>query len=137
MIAAVIDYFTHHEVLVFWLTGISVFTFIATLIVVPWLIINMPVDYFAHGSRRQTRQGKNQPVLKIIILITKNVLGGILVVTGFIMLFIPGQGLLTIAIGVVLLDFPGKYGVERRVVNYRPIRRSINGIRRRAGRPPV
>jgi archaellum biogenesis protein FlaJ (TadC family) len=137
MIAAVIEYFTHHEVLVFWLTGISIFTFVGTLIVVPWLIINMPVDYFTHGSRRRTRQGKSQPLLKIVILIIKNVLGAILVITGFIMLFIPGQGLLTIAIGLALLDFPGKYTVERWVVTRGPIRRSINRIRRRAGRPPV
>jgi hypothetical protein len=32
------------------------------------------------------------------------------------MLFLPGQGLLTILIGVMLLDFPGKYPLDRRDV---------------------
>jgi hypothetical protein len=51
------------------------------------------------------------------------------------MLLLPGQGVLTILIGIVLLDFPGKYRLERWAVRHRPVYRSINWLRR--GREPI
>jgi len=54
-----------------------------------------------------------------------------------LMLVLPGQGLLTIFVGLMLLDFPGKYQVERRAVSYKPILRSINWLRQRVGRDPL
>ena len=53
------------------------------------------------------------------------------------MLFIPGQGLLTIAIGLLLVDFPGKYRLERWLISRRPIIRVVNWMRRRAGRTEI
>ena len=53
------------------------------------------------------------------------------------MLVAPGQGLLTLAAALVLLDFPGKYRLERRLVTQKPVWKSINWLRRRAGREPL
>lgn len=126
-----------HEALFFWLTIISVCTFAGSLIVVPWLIVHLPTDYFNYASRRSVKTATGRPILRIIALITKNIMGLILFLAGIIMLFIPGQGLLTIGIGILLLDFPGKYGVERWIITRGPILKSINRIRKRANRPPM
>jgi len=56
-------------------------------------------------------------------------------VAGIAMLVLPGQGVLTIVIGIMLLDFPGKYRFERSLAARRPVLRSINWLRRRANRP--
>ena len=58
-------------------------------------------------------------------------------VAGIAMLVLPGQGVLTIVIGIMLLDFPGKYRFERRLVAYGPVLKAINGIRRAARRQPL
>ena len=50
---------------------------------------------------------------------------------------IPGQGLLTILIGLILLDFPGKRGLERRLVSRPSVLAAINRLRARFGRPAM
>jgi hypothetical protein len=49
----------------------------------------------------------------------------------------PGQGLLTILIGLILVNFPGKYKIERRLVRRPGVLQSINKIRTRFQRPPI
>jgi hypothetical protein len=50
---------------------------------------------------------------------------------------VPGQGLLTILIGVMLLDFPGKRRLERWLLRRRGVLAAINKVRARYGRPPL
>jgi len=69
--------------------------------------------------------------------IGKNLLGVLLVIAGLAMLVMPGQGLLTIVAGVLLIDFPGKYCLERWLVTRKTVWRSINWLRKRAGRKPL
>lgn len=70
------------------------------------------------------------------LLVLKNVLGAIFLTLGVGMLVLPGQGLLTILIGLSLVDFPGKYRLERYLVTRSPVLRSLNWLRRRTGKPP-
>jgi hypothetical protein len=57
----------------------------------------------------------------------------ILIATGILLLVLPGQGILTLLVGLVLLDFPGKYQAERWIVERKYILQSINWIRVKAG----
>jgi hypothetical protein len=50
---------------------------------------------------------------------------------------LPGQGLLTILIALILLDFPGKRSLERRIIARPKVLRAVNGLRTKAGRPPL
>ena len=54
-----------------------------------------------------------------------------------VLLTIKGTRAAQMVIGLVLLDFPGKYKLERWLVTRRPVRRSIAWLRRRAGREPL
>jgi hypothetical protein len=69
----------------------------------------------------------------------KNVLGVILVIVGIILSLpgVPGQGLLTILLGLMLLDLPGKRRLEQRLVRRPSLLRVINGLRVRYGRAPL
>jgi hypothetical protein len=69
--------------------------------------------------------------------VLKNLLGLVLVLAGIAMMLLPGQGLLTVFVGLLLLEFPGKHRLERRLIGWGPIYRAINRLRRRAGRPPL
>ncbi len=77
------------------------------------------------------------PVPGLALLVVKNVCGVVVVLAGVVMLVLPGQGMLTIVLGIMLLNFPGKYRLERRVARMRPVARSINWMRARAGHPPL
>ena len=72
-----------------------------------------------------------------MIVIGKNVLGAVLMIAGVAMLVLPGQGLLTMVLGFLLIDFPGKYRLERWLVARPMVHRPLNWIRRRAGREPL
>jgi hypothetical protein len=63
--------------------------------------------------------------------------GVIFILGGLAMLVLPGQGLLTIVIGVSLLDFPGKRVLERRLLSRPMVLQAINRLRQRFGRPPL
>jgi hypothetical protein len=89
------------------------------------------------------RAGKHEPVLnrrfleKIGVQLFKNLFGAVLVVGGLIMFITPGQGILTLVAGILLLNFPGKRRFEVWLVGRKPVHRAIDWIRRRAGRPPI
>jgi hypothetical protein len=127
----------NNEPLLWWLLAASVVMFVGTLVVVPWLVIRLPADYFSDRKRRRIPWADQHEIVRGMLLIAKNATGCIFIVAGVAMLVLPGQGLLTIAMGIVLLDFPGKYRLERWLITRRYVLRSINWLRRRAGRQPL
>jgi hypothetical protein len=137
MVTRMIQLIKAHQTAILWLAGVSTIAFIATLIVVPWLIIRIPPDYFACRSRLGHRSSHRHFVVRGALLIGKNLLGYVMIVAGIAMLVLPGQGLLTMLLGIILVDLPGKYRLERWIVARPPVFRSINWLRRRAGKEPL
>nr|WP_306799213.1 PGPGW domain-containing protein [Alcanivorax quisquiliarum] len=93
----------------------------------------MPADYFV--TRRKPRLERG-PLVTLFWLL-RNTLAVLLVLAGIAMLVLPGQGLLTILIGIGISTFPGKYRIERAIMRRAAVYRSANWIRRRAGRIPL
>ncbi len=120
-----------------WLALISLLTFVISLLSLPWLVARIPDDYFLYSKRRPAELKNNHPVIRIVLLIGKNTLGVILLVGGIIMLFIPGQGLLTIAMGMLLMDYPGKFRLEQRLAQNETILHGLNWLRARGHAPPL
>lgn len=130
------EFITNSETL--WTLGIvSVVTFFGSLMVVPWLVVRIPVDYFAEEERHFIFLKDQHPVIRWVLLVIKNLVGVLFIILGIIMLVIPGQGLLTILLGIIFLNFPGKYRLERWFIQLRMVRRSVDWLRRRAGREPL
>jgi cytochrome b subunit of formate dehydrogenase len=107
------------------------------LIVIPWILIQIPSDYFTHERRKKHEWGNYPPIIRLILLLVKNILGVVFIVSGIIMLFIPGQGILTVIIGVILSDFPHKYKIEIWIINQPKILKYINKIRVKAKQRPI
>ena len=125
------------EVLLWWLFAGSLALLILSPIVVAVVVLRLPKDYFAPDDRGHSMRWIKHPLVRPVVLVVKNVLGTILLVAGVVMLFAPGQGLLTIAVGVMLVDFPGKRSLQRWLITRRSIWRAINWLRRRAGHEPL
>lgn len=119
-----------------WSIAIFLLLFAAGLAVVAVAILLLPTHYFV--DERPFWRDKPKP-LRLAGIVAKNLLGLSLVALGIALSIpgIPGQGLLTILIGLVLVDFPGKRRLVRMLSRRPLIQRSINGLRTRFGRQPV
>lgn len=116
---------------------VSLVVFVAMLALVPFIVIRLPADYFARPQRHTMGWPQHHPLLRYPLLLARNLLGAVLVVAGLLMLVLPGQGVLTILIGLMLLNFPGKYRLERWLVGRPIVFATCNRIRRAAGRAPL
>ncbi|MCH8542827.1 MAG: hypothetical protein LAT61_04585 [Alcanivorax sp.] len=116
-----------------WLVGSGIALGLASMVLIPWLIIRMPADYFVAPRKPRLRS----TMMHSLIWVARNLLGILLVLLGAILLFLPGQGLLTMLLGLGISTFPGKYRLERAIIRRRAIYDSINWIRRRYDRGPI
>ena len=132
-----LDWFRSHSVLLWWLSAASVLMFVGSLVAIPWLVIRIPTDYFLRQRHYADHWRPRHPVLRIVFHVVKNLIGSLLILAGVIMLFTPGQGVLTILVGLLFLDFPGKFAMERWLIGHPPVFRAANWIRAKAGHPPL
>lgn len=131
------DWLSEYQALFTWMALVSAFTFIISLLTLPWIVSRIPIDYFCYEKRHPASFKKTHPILRIITLVGKNLLGWVLLLGGIIMLFIPGQGLLTIAMGLLLMDYPGKFRLERKIVSNPKTLNGLNWLRRKVNTPPL
>ena len=102
------------------------------------VLIRMPCDYFL-ASRAQDTSHAGRSLVGKGRLVLKNVLGSMLVLVGAILSIpiIPGPGFLIAAAGLLLLDFPGKRRMLRKLLNKPATLRSINRLRSAFARAPL
>ncbi|MDA8786738.1 hypothetical protein N9N19_04270 [Porticoccaceae bacterium] len=131
------DLLAEHQYLLWWMGVGSAIVFAISLLTLPWLVAQIPDDYFVPKKRRPTQWKTRQPLIRLIILIGKNCLGYMLLLGGILMLFLPGQGLLTMVTGLLLIDYPGKFRLERKIVNTPAVLKSLNWLRAKAHKPPL
>jgi hypothetical protein len=137
LVSDIVAYLKDHQELLWWLGASSVVTFLLSLVLVPWMLAQLPADYFSHQRRHRTEWSDRHPFVRFLFKAGKNVGGFFLFVTGLFMFVLPGQGLITMFAGLVLMDFPGKYRLERWAVNREPVIKVINWLRARFGKPPL
>ena len=132
-----VQWIISNETVLWWLAAASIATFVATLILVPWLLARVPADYFTRAGRQKRAATVHHPVIRVVVTIGRNLLGMVFILAGILMLVLPGQGILTILAGITLVDFPGKHRLEGWIVSRKVVLQSINWLRRRQGHPPL
>ena len=132
-----LEWLATHQDKMAWLGIASIAVFFVSLLSLPWLVSLIPEDYFIHQRRRPAPWKDQHPAIRTFLLIGKNLLGVVLFCGGLIMLIVPGQGVLTIVMGILLLDYPGKYALERKIAMRPNILKSINWLRAKANNPPL
>ena len=119
------------------LLGVLLFlvTFAVSLAIVSFIMVKIPADYFRKDKPREVWADK-PPVVRFLGIFAKNLLGVLLVALGIVMSIpgVPGQGILTILLGIMLLDFPGKRDLEHRLVSRPRVLHAINKLRHRFGK---
>lgn len=122
------------------LLGVLVFalTLGASLAIVSFVLVKLPATYFKKSHQREFLAGR-PPVVRILGIAGKNLLGLMLVALGILLSLpgVPGQGVLTILLGIMLLDFPGRRRLEHWLVSRRRIFEGINKLRHRFSKPAL
>src|SRR4029079_18533741 len=122
------------------LVGVLLFvvTFAISLAIVSFILVKIPPDYFREDPPNEFWSGRH-PAIRLIGIIGKNILGVLLVALGILMSIpgVPGQGILTILLGIMLLDIPGRQKLERKIVSQPRVLKSINKLRHRFGKPEL
>jgi hypothetical protein len=134
---AMIESIQQNAGLIGWLTAASAAMLIGSAIVVPWIVVQIPRDFFAEDRRPTSRFAFEHPILRVAFFVLRNLLGMLILLVGIAMLVLPGQGLLTVAVALIILEFPGKYQLERRIIRIGPLLNSINWLREKSNVPPL
>jgi hypothetical protein len=120
----------------FGLVALVVGLALASVVVAAALVVRLPPAYFVDGPTPGGWRERSL-IVRWAVRVLKNVLGAFLVVAGTLMLFTPGQGVLTIVLGLLLLDLPGKRALERKLVSQPRVHQALNRLRAWFGRPPL
>jgi hypothetical protein len=118
------------------LTIVSMVFFVGSLIAIPFILVRLPADFFDIRVPRPWMEN-HHPFLRVLGHLMKNIVGLVFVFVGFLMLFLPGQGILTMLIGITLLEFPGKRHLEAKLIGQPTVLNAINGMRQKFGKPPL
>ena len=111
------------------LLAFSILAVLASIVLVPRFLASLPQDYL---SASRAPEGHSMP-----LRLLRNLLGVVLVLLGVAMLLLPGQGLLTLLVGLLLLDFPGKQRLVVRLLGRPSVLKLVNKLRARRGSPPL
>ena len=122
----------------FFLLGVSsVVILVISALSIGYFIKKIPHDYFLDDKRGISEYKNKNPIFWIITLALKNIIGYCLIMGGILMLVLPGQGLLTILVGLMLSDYPGKFKLEKRIIKTNLVLKTINWYRIKSNIPPL
>lgn len=116
---------------------LSLATLAGAAALLPQVVARLPEDHFVRSGEERREARHAWSPRRVVAVVLRNLVGVLLLAAGVAMLFLPGQGLLTILVALLVLDFPGKFRLERALVRRRWVLRALNRLRRRAGRPPL
>ncbi len=134
-IESITEFVSSYKAYILWLATISLFVFIFSLISIKWLVALIPTNYFI--KKNMVKSKKSYSFIWLISIILKNLIGYTLILGGLLMLVLPGQGLFTILMGLVLSNYPGKYNIERRFISIPSVLKTVNWLRKKSNKPPL
>lgn len=109
------------------LVAVSIAMFVGTLIAIPIVVVRLPADYFVRGKQKRP----------FWVHLAFNSIGLVVFALGVAMLVLPGQGVLTILIGLSIMDLPVKHRVVRWCLGKPKVAQAIQALRKRADKPPL
>ena len=122
------------------LVGALIFlaSFFINLGIVSFILVKLPADHFSKSRKTKFWAGP-RPAIHAAKVIGKNIAGILLVALGIVLSLpgVPGQGLLTVLLGIMLLDFPGRHRLEQKLLSKPSIVNTINRLRERFDKPPL
>lgn len=110
------------------------FSFAAIAVV----MVKIPANYFSSHYQQDFMPDSSWAV-RWGAVIAKNVFGVFLILLGIVLSLpgVPGQGILTILLGLIMVDIPGKRPLEARIIKRPTILSAVNDLRAKYNKPPL
>lgn len=102
------------------------------------VMVKVPKNYFSTHYKRDFLPGSSF-IVRWGAVIAKNIFGVFLVILGIVLSLpgVPGQGILTILLGLIMLDIPGKRPLEARIIKRPAVLSAINSLRAKYNKEPL
>ena len=130
-----IDWLREYEGILALMGLLSVGSLVTAFFLTPWALSLISADYFLRDDKASPCPGFQ--FRRCLITILRNLVGGSLAMVGVALLALPGQGILTIFAGLLLMSFPGKSSLELWLVRLPLVLKSVNWMRARRGKDPL
>ena len=113
-----------------WVVVVWLATTVVTMVIAGVILVTLPSDYLVGGDSRPRHW---------MYRIVRSIVGVLLVVVGVLLSLpgIPGQGVLTVLAGLILIEFPGRLRIVRSIIGRPPVLRAVNRVRARVRRAPL
>ncbi len=102
------------------------------------VMVKIPENYFS-SHYQQDFMPNSRWMVRWGVVILKNICGVFLILLGVVLSLpgIPGQGVLTILLGLIMIDIPGKRPLEAKIIKRPSILSAINNLRARYNKSPL
>jgi hypothetical protein len=118
--------------------GLFAFSFAISLVAIGIVMVKIPAHYFS-STYKQEFLPNSTFLVRWGAVILKNILGVFLILLGIVLSLpgVPGQGVLTILLGLIMIDIPGKRPLEARIIRRPAVLSRINKLREKYGKEPL
>lgn len=118
--------------------GLFLLSFALSLAAIAIVMVKIPANYFSSHYVQDFLPGSPW-LVRWGAVVAKNLLGIFLVALGIILSLpgVPGQGVLTILLGLIMLDIPGKRPLEAWIIRRPSVLSAVNNFRARYKKPPL
>ena len=102
------------------------------------VMVKIPANYFSSHYVQDFLPGSPW-IVRWGAVIAKNIFGVFLIALGIILSLpgVPGQGILTILLGLIMLDIPGKRPLEAWIIKRPSVLSAVNKFRAKYNKPPL
>jgi hypothetical protein len=122
------------------LLGVGLFlgSLALSFVAIAVVMVKIPANYFSSHYKEDFLPNSSWAVRWSAVII-KNIFGVFLILLGILLSLpgVPGQGILTILLGLIMLDIPGKRPLEARIIKRPAVLSAINNLRARWSKPPL
>jgi hypothetical protein len=118
--------------------GIFLLSLAISFAAIAIVMVKIPANYFSSHYKQDFLPGSHWSV-RWGAVIAKNIFGVFLIILGLLLSLpgVPGQGILTILLGLIMIDIPGKRPLEARIIKRPTVLNAINGLRAKYNKPEL
>ena len=118
--------------------GLFLLSLVLSFAAIGIVMVKIPAHYFSSHYEQDFLPGSPW-LVRWSAVILKNILGVILIIIGIILSLpgVPGQGILTILLGLIMLDIPGKRPIEAKIIQRPTVLTAVNKLRARYNKPQL
>ncbi len=103
-----------------WINVFVVASLVFPILAILSIVLFAPVDFWLHSAKRA-----RFPLIQFI----RNIVALPVILTGIVLCFLPGQGLLLVLVGFAISDLPLKSKMTNRLLRNKQLRVSIDRLR--------